>query len=98
MKKSAAVNGEQAGPPEPTLLMLTPRQTEIAQLVARGLSDKEIGRALSLSDETVGWHLKEVFVRWGLHCRSAVATRVTQLQSGNADVSVQTSNPRERGG
>ncbi len=43
---------------------LTPRQLEILVLVSKGLSNKEIARALSISPETVKSHLKEIFLRF----------------------------------
>jgi two-component system nitrate/nitrite response regulator NarL len=54
---------------------LSPRQAEIVELVAMGLSDKEIGRRLHLAEETVGWHLKKIFLKWGVHSRTALASR-----------------------
>ena len=55
--------------------MLTPRQTEIARLVTKGLSDKEIGHKLHLTEETVGWHLKKIFLKWKIHARAALVAR-----------------------
>jgi len=69
------------GQQRPVRAMLSPRQTEVAQLVARGLSDKEIGNALNLSEETVSWHLRGVFRRFGVHSRSAAAADFVQQQS-----------------
>ena len=43
---------------------LTPRQLEILVLVSKGLSNKEVARALSISPETVKTHLKDIFVRF----------------------------------
>jgi DNA-binding NarL/FixJ family response regulator len=40
----------------PTLVMLTPREREVVQLVAEGLSNKQIGRKLALSIKTVECH------------------------------------------
>lgn len=40
----------------PTLVMLTPREREVVQLVAEGLSNKEIGRKLALSIKTIECH------------------------------------------
>lgn len=39
--------------------MLTPRQREIAQLVARGLTNKEIAKVTGLSRRTVEDHIAE---------------------------------------
>jgi DNA-binding NarL/FixJ family response regulator len=40
----------------PALVMLTPREREVVQLVAEGLSNKQIGRKLAVSIKTVECH------------------------------------------
>ena len=40
---------------------LTPQELQIAQLAARGLSNREIGQQLYLSHRTVGFHLYRIF-------------------------------------
>jgi DNA-binding CsgD family transcriptional regulator len=52
---------------------LTPRELHIAQLAARGLSNKEIGNRLYLSHRTVGSHLHRIFAKTGITSRSALA-------------------------
>lgn len=42
---------------------LTPRELEVVELMAHGLSNKEIARAIGRTDETVKIHLKAVFVK-----------------------------------
>ena len=39
---------------------LTPRQREVLQLVAQGMTNKEIGRALEISPVTVRMHVSEI--------------------------------------
>lgn len=46
-------------------MKLTPRQKEIASLVAQGMSTKEIGSAIGLSPETVNVHIKQAAERIG---------------------------------
>jgi LuxR family maltose regulon positive regulatory protein len=41
--------------------LLSARELEILQHIARGLSNKEIARALRVAPETIKWHLKNVF-------------------------------------
>lgn len=55
------------------LVSLTPRQREIAGLIARGLRNAEIARALSLRDKTVENHVSEILRRLGLRSRAGVA-------------------------
>jgi DNA-binding NarL/FixJ family response regulator len=47
---------------------LSPRQGEILTLVSRGLTYKEVGRCLGLSERTVKYHMGEILA--GLHLRN----------------------------
>ena len=47
---------------------LSDREKEILDAVSRGLSNKEIGVALNISENTVASHLKRIYER--LHVRS----------------------------
>ncbi|GIH09811.1 LuxR family transcriptional regulator [Rhizocola hellebori] len=49
---------------------ITPRQGEIAELAARGMSSKEIGRRLMLSVRTVENHLHSVYRKLGISTRA----------------------------
>ena len=49
--------------------MLSPREREVAQLVARGLSNKEVARELGLSDGTVKIHIHSIFQKLGAKSR-----------------------------
>jgi len=57
--------------PKPTPLRVTRRQAEILELVASGLSDKEIASRLGLSPRTIQSHLDRLFLQHGFHKRSA---------------------------
>lgn len=52
---------------------LTPREQDITQAVARGLSNAEIAAALHLSPYTVRDHLKAVFAKVGVVTRGELA-------------------------
>ena len=54
------------------LKVLSPRQREIATLVARGLSNKEVARELGLSDGTVKIHLHTIFQKLGAKRRHSL--------------------------
>lgn len=41
-------------------MTLTPRQEQVAALVAQGLRDKQIGGALRLHPNTIRWHVGEL--------------------------------------
>lgn len=47
--------------PTNTSLLITPRESQVLQLLASGLSNKEIAAALCLSDKTVATHMKSIF-------------------------------------
>jgi DNA-binding NarL/FixJ family response regulator len=65
--------------------MLTPRQREIAGLVAKGLSNKAIARKLGISVDTVKWHVQEAAQRVPFHCRARHALTLFVLSSGRAE-------------
>lgn len=52
---------------------LTPRQRDLTELVADGLSNDEIAATLGISRKTVEKHLSAVFDAWGVRSRVAVA-------------------------
>ncbi|HET6896646.1 MAG TPA: AAA family ATPase [Candidatus Baltobacteraceae bacterium] len=63
----------QAHPPAHAVDTLTPRQSEIAELVAQGQTNREIAERLSISEHTVEHHVSAIFERLGLRSRAQVA-------------------------
>ena len=53
---------------------LTDRELEVLKLVARGLSNKEVARAIGRTDETIKIHLKNVFAKLGVADRTEAVT------------------------
>ncbi|MGW0475849.1 response regulator [Streptomyces coeruleorubidus] len=53
---------------------LTPREVQVLGLVARGLSNGEIGRQLYIGEATVKTHLLRTFVKLGVNDRTAAVT------------------------
>lgn len=49
---------------------LTKKETDIAHLIAKGLSDKEIAEKASISPSTVAVHNKKIFKKLGVHSRA----------------------------
>ncbi|AWS41110.1 response regulator transcription factor [Streptosporangium sp. 'caverna'] len=64
----------------PVTESLSPREAEVLSLVARGLTNGEIGRALFISETTVKTHLLRVFGKLGVSDRTAAVT--TALDRG----------------
>jgi len=56
-----AVAPSKAQPRVAATALLTPKETEILQLLAGNLSNKQIASALGVGDQTVKWHLKNMF-------------------------------------
>jgi len=52
---------------------LTARQAEVADLVAEGLTNRQIGRRLGISEKTVELHVSAVLARLGVPSRAGVA-------------------------
>lgn len=50
---------------------LTTREVHVVGLLVKGMRNKEIGAILSISEETVRVHLKSIFVKFGVHDRTA---------------------------
>lgn len=71
-------------PPEISLTenfdCLTERERQVAILVARGESNKELARSLSLSERTIKAHLTSIFEKIGVRDRLQLALRVRSLR------------------
>ena len=57
---------------------LSPREREIADLVAGGRSNKEVAAALFLSDRTVEYHLSAVYRKLGVRSRTELAATLSR--------------------
>ena len=58
---------------------LTERQTEVLRLVAQGLTYREVGQRLSLSERTVRFHMTEIISRLHLQNRNQVLAYAGKL-------------------
>jgi two-component system NarL family response regulator len=57
---------------------LTSREISVLELVAKGMSNKEIGAALLVSEATIKYHLKNIYVKLGAGDRTEAALLATQ--------------------
>lgn len=55
---------------------LTPREREVARLVAQGLSNREIGKTLVISERTVDAHVQHILNKLGFNSRAQIAAWV----------------------
>jgi non-specific serine/threonine protein kinase len=53
---------------------LTRREREVATLVARGLTNRQISTELSISERTAGNHVAKILHKLGLNSRTRIAT------------------------
>lgn len=67
-----------AGEPAQTL-PLTPREIDVLQLVAKGLSFDEVGAALNLSTHTIVSHVKNIYRKLAVHSRGEAVFEARQL-------------------
>jgi two-component system NarL family response regulator len=75
-RRAAGLRGGPAGPE------LTGRQREVLEMVVSGLTYKEVGAALNLSEHTVKYHMGQILGR--LHLRNREQVVAYALQSGLA--------------
>jgi LuxR family transcriptional regulator, maltose regulon positive regulatory protein len=59
--------------------LLTPREARILALLAMGRANKEIARAMDVGEQTVKWHLKNVFFKLNAVSRKHAVDRARLL-------------------
>lgn len=60
--------------------VLTDREREVLELVARGKTNKEIADKLVITTNTVKRHLKAIFAKLNIHTRSAAASKMANAE------------------
>ncbi len=60
-------------------MALTPKEREVLELLARSLSNKEIGLAMQVGEETIKWHMKNLFAKLDAGTRRQVVQRARIL-------------------
>ena len=65
--------------PEPLIEALTPREVEVLQLLADGLTNKAIGQRLGISEHTVKFHVNAILGKLDAQSRTEAVVRATRL-------------------
>ncbi|HEY1296537.1 MAG TPA: LuxR C-terminal-related transcriptional regulator [Chloroflexota bacterium] len=60
-------------PPRDAAAVLSRREREVARLIARGYTSRQIGEALVIAEPTAERHTANIFVKLGIHSRAQVA-------------------------
>jgi DNA-binding CsgD family transcriptional regulator len=55
---------------------LTPAERRVADLVAKGLTNREVAATLFLSERTVATHLSHIYAKLGVRSRTELARRL----------------------
>ncbi len=76
---AAAAFRRRAPDPELVVEPLTPRELEVLQHLAVGLANKEIARALSISEHTVKFHVNSILAKLGAETRTEAVVRAARL-------------------
>ena len=61
-----------------TQVILSPREEEIARMVAKGYPNKTIAAVLDISPWTVCTHLRRIFAKFGVGSRAAMVARLLE--------------------
>jgi DNA-binding NarL/FixJ family response regulator len=74
------LRGRAGGTPEGALAdALTPREQDVWELVAAGLSNQAIAQRLRLSENTVKYHLQHLFAKLGVKNRTEAALKFARV-------------------
>jgi LuxR family maltose regulon positive regulatory protein len=81
---AAPMHAPPSAPDQPRLratpsTALTPKEREVLALLARNLSNKEIGLAMQVGEETIKWHMKNLFAKLDAGTRKQVVSRARIL-------------------
>jgi non-specific serine/threonine protein kinase len=78
LASSVAAAGAPMDPPDVDASPLTSRQRQVAALVARGDTNRQIARRLGITEKTVEMHLSQIMSRLEVHNRAQVAAHAVR--------------------
>jgi two-component system, NarL family, nitrate/nitrite response regulator NarL len=73
LKVRNAQRSRMRGKPEELVIALTARESQIMELVSTGLSNREVGERLQISEGTIKVHLHHIFQKLSIRNRTALA-------------------------
>lgn len=68
------------------MLRLSERETEVLELLAKGMSDKEIASTLVISLHTVKVHLRNIYLKLRVHSRTQAVIKYLQKEGKTCSV------------
>ncbi|WP_020122331.1 response regulator transcription factor [Streptomyces canus] len=82
-----SLRADPAEPPaiSPELASLSPRERDILALIGDGLTNREIGKKLYLSEKTVKNHISRLLAKLGVQRRVQAAVLASQLEQPESD-------------
>ncbi len=81
--------------------VLTPREQEVLTLVAQGMTYKEVGAVLYLTERTIKYHMGEIIARLHLENRAQViefARRTGFVEPGHEERKTRSKRDKDSGG
>ena len=66
-------------PSEPLVEPLTPRETEVLQLLAQGLTNRRVGERLGISEHTAKFHVNAILGKLGARTRGEAIAHAARL-------------------
>jgi ATP/maltotriose-dependent transcriptional regulator MalT len=72
-------NSPTAAVAHPDVGELSDRELQILRLVARGLGNRDLAAQLFLSEATVKWHLRNIYLKLNVSSRSSAIARAHEL-------------------
>jgi DNA-binding NarL/FixJ family response regulator len=74
---------------------LTPRESQVAALAARGLTNRQIGHQIGISANTVGNYLKQVYAKAGVQSRIELAWQFARAEMRTVDAAQRPINSQD---